>query len=169
MAYTAPRTWVTGELVTGALLNEQIRDNTLAEFPVGVDAWATWSPTLTNLTLGNGTILAKYHKIGRTVHFRFRFTLGSTSAVGSAPEFTLPVAGSSDLWLGDNIGTMSFSDSSATFYAGIALMLSATTVRIRYINTAAALPSTADVNATTPFTWGVSDMIFCTATYESAT
>lgn len=28
MAWTAPRTWVTGELVTAAQLNEQVRDNT---------------------------------------------------------------------------------------------------------------------------------------------
>jgi hypothetical protein len=29
MAWTAPRTWVTGEIVTASLLNEQIRDNML--------------------------------------------------------------------------------------------------------------------------------------------
>jgi len=30
MAYTDPRTWVTGEIVTAAQLNEQLRDNMLA-------------------------------------------------------------------------------------------------------------------------------------------
>ena len=30
MAYTAPRTWVSGELVTASLMNEQVRDNELA-------------------------------------------------------------------------------------------------------------------------------------------
>jgi len=36
MAYTAPRTWVTGELVTAALLNTHLRDNVsfLANIPI---------------------------------------------------------------------------------------------------------------------------------------
>jgi hypothetical protein len=54
-------------------------------------AWQTWSPTLSNLTQGNGTIEAKYIQIGKTVYFRFTFILGTTSAVGSIPTITLPV------------------------------------------------------------------------------
>lgn len=34
MAWTAPRTWVTGEVVTASMLNEQIRDN-MAYMPAG--------------------------------------------------------------------------------------------------------------------------------------
>lgn len=32
MAWTTPRTWTTGEIVTAAMLNEQVRDNMLALF-----------------------------------------------------------------------------------------------------------------------------------------
>ena len=43
---------------------------------------SAWTPTLTNLTLGNGAVVARYQLAGDTCNFRFRFTLGSTSAVG---------------------------------------------------------------------------------------
>ena len=35
MAWTAPKTWTTGEVVTAASMNEQIRDNELALQPLG--------------------------------------------------------------------------------------------------------------------------------------
>lgn len=35
MAWTSPRTWIVGELVTAAMLQEQIRDNMNAMFPIG--------------------------------------------------------------------------------------------------------------------------------------
>jgi hypothetical protein len=54
-------------------------------------AWQSWTPTWTNLTVGNGTNASTYTQIGKTVHFRLKFVLGTTSAVGSAPVFTLPV------------------------------------------------------------------------------
>jgi hypothetical protein len=54
-------------------------------------AWVSWTPTLVNATLGNGTFACKYAQIGKTVSFRFVFTLGTTSTIGTAPTFTLPV------------------------------------------------------------------------------
>jgi len=38
MGWTAPRTWVAGEVITKAMLDEQIRDNELAMFSSGVHA-----------------------------------------------------------------------------------------------------------------------------------
>lgn len=35
MAWSAPRTWVAGETLTAALLNQELRDNLNAAFPVG--------------------------------------------------------------------------------------------------------------------------------------
>src|SRR5678815_1966659 len=47
------------------------------------DSWSTWSPTTANLTLGNGTITARYRMSGKTGDFFFSFVLGSTSAIGT--------------------------------------------------------------------------------------
>jgi len=59
-------------------------------------AWQTWSPSLSNLTLGNGTQIAKYIQIGKTVFVRYKFLLGSTSSVGTSPTISLPVTAISD-------------------------------------------------------------------------
>ena len=37
--------------------------------------WRTYTPTLTNLTLGNGTLTAKYAQTGKIVTVYFNFTL----------------------------------------------------------------------------------------------
>src|SRR5258706_593917 len=64
----------------------------LAALHGATDAWTTWSPTLTNLTLGSGALTAKYRQVGKTVDIRGRFVYGIGSAVGTDPSFTLPVA-----------------------------------------------------------------------------
>ena len=65
-------------------------------------AWTTWSPTLANLTLGNAVQTARYRRLGQTVDWYWQFTLGTTSAVGTAPSFTLPVAPASTYGTGGN-------------------------------------------------------------------
>ena len=49
MAYSAPQTWTTSQVVTAADLNQDIRDNTNALFPDGATGNA-WSPTLKGTT-----------------------------------------------------------------------------------------------------------------------
>lgn len=49
MAWTTPRTWVTGEVVTAAMLNEQIRDNELfLRKHVGAYAYKTANQSIAN-------------------------------------------------------------------------------------------------------------------------
>ena len=52
--------------------------------------YVSYTPTLTNLTLGNGTVLARRLRQGPRTRVRFSFVLGSTSAVGTNPTFSLP-------------------------------------------------------------------------------
>jgi hypothetical protein len=67
-------------------------DGTAYEPLVGGESydWVSWTPTLANLTLGNGTITARYVVIGKTMHFWVEFLLGSTSSVGSSPTISFP-------------------------------------------------------------------------------
>ncbi|WP_051877190.1 hypothetical protein [Streptomyces natalensis] len=51
----------------------------------------TWSASTTNPVLGNGTLIGRYQKIGRTVIFHVNLTTGSTTTYGSGSyNFTLP-------------------------------------------------------------------------------
>lgn len=54
-------------------------------------AWQSWTPTWTNLTVGNGNVVAKYVQTGKKVTCRILFTFGSTSAISGDVAFTLPV------------------------------------------------------------------------------
>jgi hypothetical protein len=88
----APRTWVVGEIVSAALMNQEIRDQLNSFY----GAWSTYTPTWTGATtnpvLGNGTLIGRYLKVGRDVHFHINLTCGSTTTYGAGGyNFTLPV------------------------------------------------------------------------------
>lgn len=87
---TTPRNWTPGEVVSAAELNTEVRDAL-----TGVQAaWDTYTPTWTNLTVGNGTVIARYLQIGKTVHVRISLTGGTTSSASGAVSVSLPVVAS---------------------------------------------------------------------------
>jgi hypothetical protein len=137
----------------------------------GDGTWTTWTPTLTNLTLGNGTKTGRYMQIGKTVHFRFSFKLGSTSAVGTAPSFSLPVTAAAAVSTEANsepLGNVVFVDSAVSRYTGICVLSGTTDGLIYNLAVNGTYPTFNNVTATTPITWGTSDEITVTGTYEAA-
>jgi hypothetical protein len=97
MAWTTPRTWVSGETVTAALMNTHVRDNLSALLPSGT-GWTT--PTFAagtytasgsmTWTLASGDVaLHKYIVIGKTVHWHLVLT---TTTVAGTPSTGLRVA-----------------------------------------------------------------------------
>ena len=65
MAWTAPRTWVAGELVTAALFNTHLRDNLLILKTDTNDSGQLQFTDATELTIASGiiTVIQNYHKI----------------------------------------------------------------------------------------------------------
>ena len=53
--------------------------------------WRAWTPTYTNITVGNGTVSARYVQIGPFVMLDWYLTFGSTSSMGTGPKVSLPV------------------------------------------------------------------------------
>lgn len=52
----------------------------------------TWTPTWTNLTVGNGTVNAHYQTTGNLVTFQMKLTFGSTTSIsGGGVSMSLPV------------------------------------------------------------------------------
>jgi hypothetical protein len=92
MAWTTPRTWVTGELVTAALLNAHLRDNLNALVPVGVDAWTAFTPTVkfgaTTATVANDS---RYMRVGRLVTVNYAFRLTNLNGGTGVISITQPV------------------------------------------------------------------------------
>ena len=121
------------------------------------DPWTTFTPGLTNVTLGNGTMNASYLQANKLVLFKISLTFGSTTAFTGAPRFGLPVAAI------DSIAVMPCilydNSNPATRGPGICTLNASTLVP--YGNGG-------DVTATVPFVWAVSDVFRVTGAYEAA-
>lgn len=128
-------------------------------------AWQTWTPSYTNITVGNGTVVAKYKQVGKKVSFRFRLTFGTTTSISTAPTITLPVTAASDavdFFSGDGAQTVGGTGASQ---GGSVYILSTTTMRPVSINTNGVY---IDITATVPFTWTNTDRLQVSGTYEAA-
>ena len=128
--------------------------------------WTTWTPTYTNMTVGNGSVIARYQKIGKLVTLYFRFVLGSTSTISTSPSISLPISSSQS----EIIYPCRYLDSGVTNYFGIATMGGGTTIlsfqEMRVNGTYGDIIG--NITATVPFTWAVNDTITVQASYEVA-
>lgn len=153
-----------------AITNSQITDSRTrahlldyaSAFPLGVN-WASWTPTLTNMTLGNGAVLADYAQVGQTVHWFFQFTLGSTSAITGEPAFSPPVTISTAI-PSLMMGMVFLSDANGADWGG-PVQRSGTTLRMRYWDAGS---NVAAISATLPFTWASTDVLTATGFYKVA-
>jgi hypothetical protein len=137
--------------------------------PFDDGAWATWSPTLTNLSGGTQNE-AVYCQIGKTVHFRFRYTLAG-AGVSGAVSFTLPVTPNTNYGANDRTmhASIDLLDSGVGLYPGFLKTTSTNgTVSVRAQNASGTYLSSTDLSSTIPFTWGNGDVIIVCGTYEAA-
>lgn len=169
MAWTAPSTWVSGAILTAAQLNTQLRDNMLA---IG-DAWTSYTPTWTNVTVGNATQASAYMNAGKLYVVRISLTFGSTTSISGTPDFTLPggvsvISGYSSFHVFGTGGLLDTSDSNATYLSPIVRTTTADKLRFLSMNTAGTYAKADGVSATVPFTWATGDMISGTFTFQAA-
>jgi len=127
-------------------------------------AYVAYTPTLTNLTLGNGTRTGAYRKVGRSVKGYAKFTLGSTSAVTGNPSIGLPVAAASVLSYTSLQAQLL--DSGTANYDAIVVLSSVNAIGVWYRGGANGTFS--GITSTLPFTWAVNDNIEVHFEYESA-
>lgn len=154
-------------LSSATVANSAITANYYAhkDAPFGYSgAWQSWTPAFTNLTIGNGTVLAKYSQTAKTTIFQIVVTLGSTSSMGTAPTFTFPVTVSSDFAINHIFGSGTANHSGNGYI--IWGYLNSTTV-CRFITTGTA-PILANITASVPFAWTTGDFIQLTGSYEPA-
>ena len=155
----------TDEIADGAQNMQDIADN--LDGLLG-GAWTAYTPTwtggVTNPTLGNGTLTGFYKKVGRTVVWRMRLTIGSTTNVGSGSwRFSLPVnAVAVFANAGEIVGSASlFRVSPAT---------RAIRTAYTFTNSTVAVVDDAGNNVTNAVPWGwlVNDALSIVGMYESA-
>ena len=132
----------------------------IAASDVPPTASTAYTATLTNATLGNGSLAAEYSVAGNLTTVSFIFTLGSTSAVATSPTVSVPTA---------HVGTYTTYGVGRGGRAGsrwpIMLILGAGSTSINWFNLASPITS---VTATVPLTWTTGDVIDGTLTYPTA-
>ena len=126
--------------------------------------WVDYTPTYSNFTLGNGTVIAKFMRVGNTVIVRVKVTLGSTSVVSTFPLVSAPTNIASNQNL---IGQVFFLDAgTATFTGGV--VSNGNNLQINTTNVGGTYAGDGAVTATVPFTWTTSDVFSINAVYEAA-
>lgn len=166
-AWTTPASWTGSPSET--FFNTHIRDNLnhLSE-QINLTGWTSFTPSWTNLTVGNGTNAGKYAYAGKTVFFYTAFTLGSTSSVGSAPVLTLPQTSIDYGTAVIPIGEVFCVDTGTATYYGSTLWTTTTTATPRVGNASGTYLSIVTLSATVPFTWATGDILMMRGSYERA-
>ena len=163
MAWTTPGTATAGEVLTAAFWNANVRDNSLELAPFFA-AWTSYTPSWTNLTVGNAVVTARYFQIGKSVFYFGSIVWGSTtSATASTTLVSLPVTAiSSNFDLAN--GSLFIGDSGTRGYVGVCAPQSTTTMIFHHSESG----NFGDVNATAPFTFGVADFLKWSLIYQAA-
>jgi hypothetical protein len=129
-------------------------------------AWTTWTPTVTNFVKGNGTEVARYAQVGKTVFVEYSFTFGSTSSISGNPTIPLPINYKGSLVFSP-VGNVMFEDKDTAFYFGSVLIQASNNWFICYLDKVDSTYTRDGYNsATVPFTWGTTDRFFTTFHYE---
>ena len=176
MAFTdPPRTWVTNETVTAALLNTHLRDQLAAIVPSGEDAtYGTFTPALnatsTDPTLGSGaTTNGQYIRFGDLVHVQITivFGTGANNGAGTYSIGSLPVSIDSTNSTSVAVGSGYITDSSGSDRGTVVAYRNAAT-GIRLVYATATDTATGIVTATAPWTWNDSDVMQLSLMYAAA-
>jgi hypothetical protein len=138
--------------------------------PAGFGTWAAWTPTWSNLTVGNGTVVARYVQDGKVVNFYIDLTWGSTTSASGAWTVNWPVTPASNdaargalvnVWIND----VSFSDFLGLIRSHVN---STTTLSLAYGSTNSTFLIASGLTGTAPMTWTTSDRILIQGSYEVA-
>ena len=128
-----------------------------------VSGWTSYTPTLTNVTLGNGTITAAYRRVGDSLQIVCDLSMGSTTSITSTVFMSYPAGYTANASVVAHIGNTNWGSATATksgvgYYTG-AVLPAATTFAFGGGTAGASV-----WNATVPVTFGTNDEISATVT-----
>ncbi len=125
--------------------------------------WATWTPSFGGFSLGNGSVVARYQKIGKLVNASFGITLGTTSSMTSRFYFTMPSSSANIRPCSSyaNLAGAPFATPTQAF-----LGVSGNLCYVDAINTAGTYAAGTAFGSTVPFTWITGSEVVVFMTYE---
>lgn len=163
---TTPRTWVVGETVTAAMLNAEIKDQFNSMFAAWTSYTPNWTSSGTAPALGNGTLVGRYLKFGRTVNYQINLVTGATTTYGSGNySFDLPAASA-------NAGASYIGNAhllAGTRWLGQNVVSPAASTTSPFFPTNATTTTASQLSGTVPVTLASTHQLRITGVYESAT
>ncbi len=124
--------------------------------------WAFYVPILSGITLGNGTLTARWNRTGRTIRASGQITLGTSSIVTGNVVVSLPVAVAGTYnSIFASLGTGLANDTGMSTEIVFPTIASATTFYLRRASGAALGPGV-------PFVWNNGDVMTWNVAYEAA-
>lgn len=137
-------THAAGEKILAAEINKIYVDGT------------TFTPTINNFTLGNGTKTGRYNRRGRLCDVSIELVMGTTSSIGGTVSFVLPFPAQTDA-----VGRAWVLNAGTKEYPCVVFVNAGKQTCEVYQGTT----GTGVVNATTPITFGSTDRISLTLHY----
>lgn len=128
-----------------------------------------FTPSWTNITVGNGTSQGYYTLIGKLVLFRAEIVFGSTSAMGSGPALALPIP-ASRAPVASQIDVMILDSGTGAFRGNVDPATPTTTsVGTLLVHSAnGTYVGVAQMSSTIPMTWTTNDRLQVTGWYMAA-
>jgi hypothetical protein len=149
-----PFPFTAGQVLTAAELN-------------AIGEWIDYTPTWTNLTVGNGTQNFRYLQVNKCIFIMGTLTFGSTTSItGNNPTFTLPVT--ADTAAPAFFGSFTAADIGTENYHGLCLVASSTTAAGRVFGVTGTRIKSDAVTSTVPMTWTTNDRYDVQFFYEAA-
>jgi hypothetical protein len=144
-------TFTAGQVLTAAELN-------------AIGTYQAYTPTITGVTIGNGTRVFRYTQINKFIHMYGRFTLGSTSAVSGVIAISLPVTAVANY----PSATVATIQDTGTATIPAYSLTTTTVVQVYAVNVAGTYPAIVAPSATVPMTWANTDFVEVSIVYEAA-
>lgn len=136
-------------------------------YPAPPTGWLPYTATLTNTTLGNGSMLTRYRRYGTHVEVAVRLAWGSTTT-GNMPRFSLPVAPAN---LGGMrwTGAVTLARGSGNFRSGVTWLYDdVPTLNLGVLATASSQPEILTSLSTAGITMAAGGWIIGNVSYEAA-
>jgi hypothetical protein len=135
---------------------------------LSLGAWKTFTPTFTGLTVGNGTFVnCAYMQIGKMVTVRIGLIWGSTTAITSVVDVTLPVTAKA-MQGNPNFGITRYIDANGAQYSGVIVYIGTTAMRFQRSFVSGSEIMAGEIGSGSPFTWTTSDQMHGYFSYEAA-
>ena len=147
-----PFPFVAGQVLTAAQMN-------------GIGEATAFTPTLNNVTVGNGTLTGSHVRVNKLCFVQVQFTLGSTSSVTGSISFNLPFTAASTQFYDSNA---LINDAGTSLFVGFAYEATTTTATLVIANVAGTYPLRTSTSATVPMTWATGDNFSMSVVYEVA-